>query len=96
MIAFYRCLKSEFLKVRHMYFWLWHIVIPILPSGVFLAYSASVPRNAYGMVEAYFQVLGIGFPLRDTLYRKQHGGSWKIHIVLRMRDFWNCGERCDC
>lgn len=68
MIAFYRCLKSEFLKVRHMYFWLWHIVIPILISGVFLAYSASVPRNAYGMVEAYVQVLGIGFPFLIALF----------------------------
>lgn len=68
MIAFYRCLKAEILKAKHMSFWLWHIIIPVSIAGVFLAYDTFASRNAYSMAEAYVQVLGIGFPFLIALF----------------------------
>ena len=68
MIAFYRCLKAEVLKAKHMPFWLWHIIIPISIAGIFLAYGATASRNAYSMTEGYLQVLGIGFPFLIALF----------------------------
>lgn len=68
MIAFYRCLKAEVLKAKHVSFWRWHIIIPLPIAGVFLAYGASASRNAYSMAEGYLQVLGIGFPFLIALF----------------------------
>lgn len=68
MIAFYRCLKAEVIKAKHMSFWLWHIIIPVSIAGVFLAYGASASRNAYSMAQGYIQVLGVGFPFLIALF----------------------------
>jgi ABC-2 type transport system permease protein len=68
MEMFSRCLLADFQKTKRLSIWSAHILIPVCIAGVFLAYYSFAQWNAYSKVEAYFQVLGIGFPFLIGLF----------------------------
>lgn len=68
MVMFYRCLLSDLQKTKRLGIWSAHLLIPICVAGVFLAYYSFAPWKEYSKVEAYFQVLGIGFPFLIGLF----------------------------
>lgn len=68
MRGFFRCLSAEFIKTKCLPIRIAHIVIPISIAVIFLAYYAYAPWDAYSKVEAYFQVLGMGFPFLIGLF----------------------------
>ncbi|MFE3577313.1 lantibiotic immunity ABC transporter MutG family permease subunit [Lysinibacillus sp. NPDC059133] len=57
-----RLLRAEFLKIKRTPFLLIHLLIPIIISGLFLAYYSYSPWDFNGKVSAYFQALACGFP----------------------------------
>lgn len=57
-----RTLKADYLKTKHTPFRLAHMVIPCIMAAVFLLYYAVTPWNAYSKVQAYFQMMGLGYP----------------------------------
>lgn len=63
-----RCLHADFQKTKRLPIRKAHILIPIGIAIVFLTYYFFAPWNAYSKVEAYFQVLGIGFPFLIGLF----------------------------
>lgn len=58
-----RCLRIDMLKMKRLPILYAHIVIPILISAVFLAYYKICGWNEYEKVSAFYQALGIGFPV---------------------------------
>lgn len=58
-----RCLRIDMLKMKRLPIIYAHIVIPILISAVFLAYYKICGWNEYEKVSAFYEALGIGFPV---------------------------------
>ena len=58
-----RCLRIDMLKMKRLPILYAHIVIPILISVVFLAYYKICGWNEYEKVSAFYQALGIGYPV---------------------------------
>ncbi|MGM7634326.1 lantibiotic immunity ABC transporter MutG family permease subunit [Bacillus sp. Hm123] len=57
-----RLLRAEFLKIKRTPFLLIHFLVPIIISGLFLAYYTYSPWYFTEKVSVYFQVLACGFP----------------------------------
>lgn len=55
-------LKADYLKSKHTPLRMTHLVIPCAMAAVFLIYYAFTPWNAFSKVEAYFQIMGLGYP----------------------------------
>lgn len=68
MTTIYRCFVADFKKTKHLPFWSAHLIIPICVAGVFLLYYTTAPWNAQEKINAYFQTLGIGFPILISLF----------------------------
>lgn len=58
-----RLLRAEFLKTKRTPFFLIHLLVPIVTSGLIIAYYSYSPWNFYDKVSVYFQVLSCGFPI---------------------------------
>lgn len=58
-----RLLRAEFLKVKRTPFLLTHLLVPIIISGLFLAYYSYSPWNFDWKISGYFQALSCGFPI---------------------------------
>ncbi|KOS62742.1 lantibiotic immunity ABC transporter MutG family permease subunit [Lysinibacillus agricola] len=58
-----RLLRAEFLKTKRTPFLLIHLFVPIIISGLFLAYYTYSPWDFNGKVSTYFQALACGFPI---------------------------------
>lgn len=58
-----RLLRAEFLKVKRTPFLLTHLLVPIIFSGLFLAYYSYSPWNFEWKISGYFQALSCGFPI---------------------------------
>ena len=58
-----RLLRAEFLKTKRTPFFLIHLLVPIISSGLFLAYYSYSPWSYSGKVSVYFQTLVCGFPI---------------------------------
>ena len=58
-----RLLRAELLKTKRTPFLLTHLIVPIIISGVFLAYYTYSPWDFNGKVSAYFEGLSCGFPI---------------------------------
>jgi len=56
-------MKTKKMSLRNV-----HIIIPLCVVGMFLIYYAYAPWNAQGKLEAFFQVIGIGFPVLIGLF----------------------------
>ncbi len=57
-----RNLKADYLKAKRTPLRAAHLVIPCVMAAVFLIYYAAAPWNAYSKVQAYFQIMGLGYP----------------------------------
>ncbi|MDM5232316.1 lantibiotic immunity ABC transporter MutG family permease subunit [Lysinibacillus pakistanensis] len=58
-----RLLRAEFVKVKRTPFLLTHFLVPIIISGLFLAYYSYSPWNFDWKISGYFQALSCGFPI---------------------------------
>ncbi len=65
---FFRYLKADFKKTKHLQIRTAHCVIPIGTAITFLFYYTFSPWNNFVKVEAYFQVLAMGFPFLIGLF----------------------------
>ena len=68
MEGFFRYLYADFFKTRRLYIRLLHVLLPVCMAAAFLLYYSFAPWNPYGKVEAYFQILGIAYPLLISLF----------------------------
>ncbi len=59
----FRCMRADYKKLRRLPVKAAHAVIPIIAAAVFLAYYTYVPWENASKIEAYYQVLAMGFPL---------------------------------
>lgn len=62
MNALVSYLKADFIKVKYTTLCIAHLVIPIMMAGIFLAYYAVSPWNAYSKIQAFYQIMGMGYP----------------------------------
>lgn len=58
-----RLLRAEFLKIKRTPFLRIHLLVPIIISGLFLAYYSYSPWNFAWKISGYFQALSCGFPI---------------------------------
>lgn len=58
-----RLLRAEFLKTKRTPFLLTHLIVPIIISGIFLAYYTYSPWDFNDRVTAYLQGVTCGFPI---------------------------------
>lgn len=64
----FHCLAADFKKTKHLPIRVAHLAIPMGIAVIFLAYYAGTPWSAQSKVAAYYQVLGIGFPVLIGLF----------------------------
>lgn len=62
-----RLLRAEFLKTKRTPFLLIHLLVPVILSGLFLAYYSYSPWNFNDKISVYFQTLVCGFPIIISL-----------------------------
>lgn len=62
MVAYYRSLKSDLMKLRRQPLLLIHLLVPLAGLGIFLAYFAYTPYTPVSKVSGYLQVIAIAFP----------------------------------
>ncbi|MCM1121689.1 MAG: lantibiotic immunity ABC transporter MutG family permease subunit [Eubacterium sp.] len=55
-------MKSDYLKTKRTPLRVAHIAVPCAMAVIFLAYYAVTPWNPYGKVQAYFEIMGLGYP----------------------------------
>lgn len=86
MDELYRCLKSDFYKLRHTSVLKLHIVIPVAISFIFLMYFKTTNYNISTMVSAYLEVVAVGFPLiisiMTSLVVDQEEGAGQFQVLL--------------
>ncbi|MFJ3387346.1 lantibiotic immunity ABC transporter MutG family permease subunit [Lysinibacillus sp. NPDC086135] len=58
-----RLLRAELLKTKRTPFLLTHLIVPIIISGIFLAYYTYSPWGFNARVTAYLQGVACGFPI---------------------------------
>ena len=58
-----KSLKADFLKIRGLPIAVAHIVIPVIISGLFLAYYSISGWNENLKIIAFYQTIGAGFPV---------------------------------
>ncbi len=63
-----KCLVADYKKTKYLSFRMAHFVIPVCVAILFLAYYLKAPWNAQIKTEAYYQILGIGFPILIGLF----------------------------
>lgn len=68
MSTFFRCIASDYMKTKRMSIRIVHLIIPLCVVGMFLVYYAYAPWSKQGKLEAFFQVIGIGFPILIGLF----------------------------
>lgn len=68
MSALFHCIASDYMKTKRMSIRIVHLIIPLCMVGMFLIYYAYAPWNEKGKLEAFFQVIGIGFPVLIGLF----------------------------
>ncbi len=57
-----RYIRADYIKTKHTPLRMAHIAVPCAMAAVFLVYYAVTPWNAYNKVQAYFQIMGLGYP----------------------------------
>lgn len=57
-----RCLRADFLKIKNTALFAAHLAIPFVMAGAFLLYYKISPWDSFGKVQAFFQVMGMGYP----------------------------------
>ncbi|MCI9315818.1 MAG: lantibiotic immunity ABC transporter MutG family permease subunit [Lachnospiraceae bacterium] len=85
-----RNLKSEYLKAKHTPLGPAHIFIPCAMAAVFLCYYAVTPWDSYTKVQAYFQMMGLGYPFLIgtfcAIVAEQEAYAGAFQVILSARD----------
>ena len=85
---FFKMMTGEWLKLRKTPVMLAHILIPVIVSVVFLAYYAISPWSEPSKISAFYQVLGVGFPVligifaANTAEQEQNAGEYQNLLSL--------------
>lgn len=57
-----RYMKSDYIKTKRTPLRIAHMAVPCVMAAVFLVYYAVAPWNAYSKVQAYYEIMGLGYP----------------------------------
>lgn len=85
------CLRADFKKLKRMPVVAAHVVIPVGAAAVFLLYCAHNSWEDAQKPEAYYQVLGMGFPFLIGVFsamlaeQEQAAGSFQNMLSARRR-----------
>ena len=58
----FRYMKADFLKLKRTPLCAAHLAIPVVMAGAFLLYYNVSPWNDYDRIQAFFQIMGMGYP----------------------------------
>ncbi len=84
-------LCAELLKTKHTALLPAHILIPILTAGLFLAYYAVSPWDPMTKLTAFYQAVGIGYPVLIGIFsagvaeQEQLAGGFQNVLTLRYK-----------
>lgn len=91
MCTLLRYIKADYIKTKHTPLRIAHIAIPCALAAVFLAYYAAAPWNAYSKVQAYFQIMGLGYPFligtfcAVTAEQESYAGAFQVMLSATSR-----------
>lgn len=91
MNALFSCMKADFIKIKYTTLCAAHLVIPMVLSGVFLAYYAVSPWNPYSKIQAFYQIMGMGYPFligvfcAVTAEQEQTAGNYQVMLAAADR-----------
>ena len=86
-----RNLHADLLKMKGLSITLAHILIPIITSGLFLAYYAISAWNENTKIIAFYQAVGAGFPVLIGIFtasimeQEQNAGVYQNLLTLRKK-----------
>ncbi|MGE9883080.1 lantibiotic immunity ABC transporter MutG family permease subunit [Blautia obeum] len=86
-----RNLHADFLKMKGLSITLAHILIPIIASGLFLAYYSISAWNENTKIIAFYQAVGTGFPVligiftANIMEQEQNAGVYQNLLTLRKK-----------
>ena len=86
-----RNLHADLLKMKGLSITLAHILIPVITSGVFLAYYAVSAWNENTKIIAFYQAVGAGFPVLIGIFtasimeQEQNAGACQNLLTLRKK-----------
>lgn len=63
MKALFRCIRAEFVKMRHTFLYPIHIAVPLIGSMIFLLYYHTTRWSEMGEIAGYAECVGIALPL---------------------------------
>lgn len=91
MNVLFFCMKADFIKIKYTALCAAHLVIPMVLSGVFLAYYAVSPWNPYSKIQAFYQLMGMGYPFligvfcAVTAEQEQTAGNYQVMLAAADR-----------
>lgn len=86
-----RNLHADFLKIKGLSITLAHILIPIITSGLFLAYYSFSAWSENTKIIAFYQAVGAGFPVLIGIFtasimeQEQNAGVYQNLLTLRKK-----------
>lgn len=86
-----RYIRADYMKTKHTPLRLAHLVIPSVMAVVFLTYYAVTPWNAYSKVQAYFQIIGLGYPFLLGTFcaivaeQESYAGAYQMMLAVTDR-----------
>ena len=86
-----RNLHADLLKMKGLSITLAHILIPIITSGLFLAYYSISAWNENTKIIAFYQAVGTGFPVligiftANIMEQEQNAGVYQNLLTLRKK-----------
>ena len=86
-----RNLQADLLKMKGLPITLAHILIPIITSGLFLAYYSFSVWSENTKIIAFYQAVGAGFPVLIGIFaasimeQEQNAGAYQNLLTLRKK-----------
>ena len=86
-----RNLHADLLKMKGLSITLAHILIPVITSGLFLAYYSVSAWNENTKIIAFYQAVGAGFPVLIGIFtasimeQEQNAGAYQNLLTLRKK-----------
>ena len=86
-----RNLQADFLKMKGLSITLAHILIPVITSGLFLAYYSFSVWSEDTKIIAFYQAVGAGFPVLIGIFtasimeQEQNAGVYQNLLTLRKK-----------
>lgn len=91
MHSLLRHIRADYIKTKHTPLRIAHLVIPCVMAAVFLAYYAVTPWNTYSKVQAYFQMIGLGYPFLIGTFcaivaeQESYAGAYQMMLAVADR-----------